>query len=67
MTTPNFPPILTVQQAARLLQLEEHKVYDLVRFGHIPAFRAGRAIRISRDKLLETVAQGTEVVRETAV
>ena len=53
-----FPPILTVEQASKMLQLERHTIYELIRQGKIPAFRAGRAIRLSRDKLLEMVAKG---------
>lgn len=52
-----FPPILTVEQAAQFMQLERHTIYELIRQGRIPAFRAGRAIRLSRDKLLEIVGE----------
>lgn len=52
-----FPPILTVEQAAQFMQLERHTIYELIRQGKIPAFRAGRAIRLSRDKLLEIVGR----------
>ncbi len=53
-----YPPILTVTQASKLLQLECHKVYDLIKQKKIPAFKAGRAIRVNRDKLLQMVAEG---------
>lgn len=53
-----YPPILTVSQAAEMLQLERHTIYELVRQGKIPAFRAGRVIRLSRDGLLELFQKG---------
>jgi excisionase family DNA binding protein len=53
-----YPPILTVAQASRMLQLDRHTIYELVRQRRIPAFKAGRAIRIHRDRLLEMVARG---------
>lgn len=56
-----YPPILTVAQASKMLQLNRHTIYDLVRQSKIPAFHAGKAIRLSRDKLLEIVAEESEV------
>jgi excisionase family DNA binding protein len=53
-----FPPILTVEQASKLLQLDRHTIYELIRQKKIPGFKAGRAIRLNRDKLLEIVASG---------
>jgi excisionase family DNA binding protein len=53
-----YPPILTVAQAAKMTQLDQHTVYELIRQGKIPAFKAGRVLRISRDKLLDLVAAG---------
>lgn len=41
-----------------MLQLDRHTIYELIRQNKIPAFRAGRVIRIHRDKLLEIVAKG---------
>ena len=53
-----YPPILTVDQAAVMMQLDRNTVYELIRQGKIPAFKAGRVIRINRDQLLQIVAEG---------
>jgi len=54
----NYPPILTVEQAAELLQYERHKVYELIRKNIIPTFPPGaqRGRRISRDVLVGIVS-----------
>lgn len=52
--------ILTVKQAAQLLQLSEDVVYPLTHRADFPAVRIGRTIRIPYDMLMawvETQAQ----------
>lgn len=44
--------ILTVKQAAQLLQLSEDTVYPLTHRADFPAVRIGRTIRIPRALLL---------------
>ena len=45
------PLLLTVPEAARLLQLGRNSVYELVACRQLPALRFGRAIRIPRASL----------------
>lgn len=49
----NLPLALTVEQAAKALQLGKPRVYELVRSGKLRSLRIGRKIRIPRDALLE--------------
>jgi excisionase family DNA binding protein len=54
----NYPPILTIDQAAELLQYERHKVYELINKKVIPTFPPGArwGRRISRDVLMKIVS-----------
>lgn len=52
-----LPLALTVEQAARMLNISRNLAYDLVRRGVIPSLRLGRIIRISRSRLEEWVAE----------
>ena len=45
----DYPPVLTVQAAARLLDLHPNTVYRMVRRGELQAGRCGKVLRISRD------------------
>lgn len=48
-----LPPVLTVDEAARLLRVNRKTLYDAVRAGEVPGVvRVGRSIRIGRDALL---------------
>lgn len=49
------PEILTVEQAASLLQISRASAYEAVRTQEIPSFRVGRSIRISRTQLLNWI------------
>jgi len=53
----NFPPILTVAQAANILQVSQNTVYELCQQGRVPRVRFGRTIRIPRDALLRWVEE----------
>jgi excisionase family DNA binding protein len=52
-----FPPILTVQQTADLLQVPRATVYDWSSRGRLKgcARKVGKHLRIYRDKLLRTI------------
>ena len=43
--------LLTVEQAAKLLQISRGKTYDLVGEGRLPHIRLGRVIRVPRHGL----------------
>ncbi len=49
--TGEVPLALTVEQAAKMLNISRNLAYDLVRQGVIPSLRLGRIIRISRSRL----------------
>ncbi len=49
-----LPQVLKVAELADLLRMDRKSVYDAIREGKIPGVqRIGRAIRISRDAVLE--------------
>jgi excisionase family DNA binding protein len=55
----SLPAILTVDELATFLRVNRKSVYDAVAKGEVPgARRIGRAIRISRDAMLEWLIQG---------
>lgn len=47
----SYPAWMTAEQAAHFLDVSVGHVYELVRRGEIPAFNAGRSVRIDRDGL----------------
>lgn len=52
--TSTLPSILTVDELAVLLRVNRKTAYDAIAEGRIPgARRVGRAIRVSRDAVLE--------------
>jgi len=53
----DLPLALTVEQAAKLLNISRNLAYDLVRQGVIPSLRLGRIIRISRSRLEQWMVQ----------
>ena len=51
-----LPPLLRVDELARLLRVDRKTVYDAIAKGEIPgARRLGRSIRVSRDAVLDWV------------
>lgn len=56
-----YPPMLTVKQAAELLNVGESTVREMERRWHgkfFPAVRMGSSIRIPRDELIQWVKEG---------
>jgi excisionase family DNA binding protein len=51
----DLPPILTVEQTAKLLGISRGLAFAAVRAGEIPHIRIGRRILVSRDALLRLV------------
>ncbi len=51
--------VLTVPQAAKLLQVSENHLYSLIAQGQIPNTRFGKLIRIPRWGLLQYIAQSS--------
>ena len=61
-----MPGILTVRQAAELLQAEERTVRSWLRQGRIPGRRIGREWRISEDGLHRWLNSGQSARRVSA-
>ena len=59
----------TVRETAKILQLTDDKIYDLIHTGQIPFIRVGRQYRIGRARLwafvngIEGTASIEEVIR----
>jgi len=51
----SLPVLLTVPEAAEVLRVNVHTVYELVRTHGIPHTHLGRAIRIPRDALRQHI------------
>jgi excisionase family DNA binding protein len=49
----SLPPVLTIDEAARLLRVNRKTLYELASKGRLPGTRrVGRIIRVDRDELL---------------
>jgi excisionase family DNA binding protein len=59
------PEVLTAEEAAQLLRVSPSHLYEMCRQGVIPHRRLGRRIIISRQALMEWLAQGEERIPET--
>ncbi|MBA2668530.1 MAG: helix-turn-helix domain-containing protein [Trueperaceae bacterium] len=53
-----LPPMLTADEASDLLRVRRPQVYALARDGIIPSVRVGRAVRFSRARLEQWIADG---------
>jgi excisionase family DNA binding protein len=49
----DLPLALSVDQAAKLLNISRNLTYEMVRQGRIPSIRLGRIIRVPRSRLKE--------------
>jgi len=50
--------LLRVPHVARILDVPQSRVYDLVRRGILPGVRLGRQVRISEEALQQFIASG---------
>ena len=55
----DLPPILTVDQTAKLLRISRGLAFAAVHDGTIPSVRIGRRILVPRDRLIATVMPST--------
>lgn len=53
MQVGDLPLALTVEQAAKVLNISRNLAYELVRQRRIPSLRMGRIIRVPRSRLEE--------------
>jgi excisionase family DNA binding protein len=58
--------LLTVEQAAELLQISKGLAYDLCREGKLPHVRLGRVIRVPRFALEQWIAREASVTIDNA-
>jgi excisionase family DNA binding protein len=56
---PGLPPVLTVKEVADLMRIDRKTAYAAIADGGVPGVRRlGRCIRVSRDVLLNWLAEG---------
>jgi excisionase family DNA binding protein len=54
-----LPPVLTVEEVADLMRIDRKTAYAAIADGDVPGVRrVGRCIRVSRDVLLQWLADG---------
>jgi len=53
----DYPPIMTVAQTMKLLNIGRGKVYDMIKAKEIPSYRLRGSLRIPRDELLQKLEQ----------
>lgn len=58
MTESGLKRVWRVPEVARILDISEARVYEMIRQGVLPAVRLGRQVRIDRQTLEEFIAQG---------
>ena len=56
----NYDNILNVADVAKALKIGNTQAYKLVRSGKLPAFKEGRAWKISKQSLTQSVQQNTD-------
>lgn len=55
----SLPPVLTVEEVADLMRIDRKTAYAAIAAGGVPGVRRlGRCIRVSRDVLLQWLADG---------
>jgi excisionase family DNA binding protein len=55
----SLPPVLTVEEVADLMRIDRKTAYAAIADGDVPGVRrVGRCIRVSRDILLQWLANG---------
>ena len=57
----NYDNILNVADVAKALKIGNTQAYKLVRSGKLPAFKEGRAWKISKQTLTQYVQQNTDL------
>ena len=63
MATWSLADILTVREVADYLRVPEKTVYQLVRSGKLPAFKAGRHWRVTSEAVGTFIASATSMAR----
>ena len=63
MAPGDLAAILTVTEVAEFLKIPRKTVYQLVRSGQLPAFKAGRHWRVTREAVGTYIASATRTAR----
>ena len=63
MAPGDLAAILTVTEVAAFLKIPRKTVYQLVRSGQLPAFKAGRHWRVTREAVGTYIASATRTAR----
>ena len=63
MAPGDLAAILTVTEVAEFLKIPRKTVYQLVRSGELPAFKAGRHWRVTREAVGTYIASATRTAR----
>jgi excisionase family DNA binding protein len=53
--------LMTIHEVARYLHLSEAQVYKMVRAGHVPAMRIGKAWRFKKELLDEWIRRESQL------
>lgn len=61
----DVPLLLTIKEVQDITRLGRTKVYELMRDGHLPVVRIGRAIRVRREALEQWLESLEEVGLES--
>jgi excisionase family DNA binding protein len=56
--------VLTVREAAELLQFSEYQIRCLLRSGKLPGFRFGRRWRIDADRVYQMISGSDQPTRD---
>ncbi|HKB32686.1 MAG TPA: helix-turn-helix domain-containing protein [Candidatus Dormibacteraeota bacterium] len=56
----DLPPVLTVDEARRVLRIGRRQLYQAIARHHVPAVKVGRSIRIPRSSLEAWLAARVE-------
>lgn len=64
----SFPPLMTADHVAELLDVHANTIYEAVKRGEIEAVRIGRLLRFPRDRVLRQLGLlDTEATSENVV
>ena len=55
----SLPPVLKVEDLAKLLRCGRSQAYTLVREGHVRSVRVGRSIRIPKQAVIDFLGGGS--------
>jgi excisionase family DNA binding protein len=69
MNDSSLSPVLTIEEAGRLLRISRQSAYQAARAGELPTIRIGRRLLVPRARLLALLgeeAEGGEAIEEAS-